>query len=341
MTDKGIRKNTKARAAVELYAATQMLKKRKRLMGKVGEIERNKKRRIGARQFPYIALLPYFIIYLTFSAFPLIATVGISMTDWTIGADINFVGLKNFLTLFTDKRFLTSLTNIFLFVIVIVPVEILLGLIIASMLTNKKMVGKNVFRVINFLPYLLIPAAAGVIFGQFFGRQTGIINRVLMSLGMLKKPIFWTGQGVPARIMTILIVLWKYCGYTSLFFIAGITNIDTSIYEAADLDGITPVQKMFKITLPLLKPVMKFVGLTTTINTFQLFDELVMLFSTTNGGVKVGGPQNSVLTPIWLMYDTAFSNVPRYGYAAAIAVATFIVISLVSFVVGKITGKEE
>ena len=300
-----------------------------------------RKRKIGYKKFPYIAISPYLLIYLAFSAFPLIATIGISMTDWTVGSDINFVGLQNFVTLFGDKRFLTSLINICIFVIVIVPVEIAAGLVIASILTNKRMAGKSIFRVIIFLPYLLIPAAAGVIFSQFFGHQTGIINRLLLSSGILSEPVFWTGSVWPARIMVILIVLWKYCGYTSLFFIAGITNIDQSIYEAAELDGITGRQKMFRLTLPLLKPVMKFVGLTTTINTFQLFDELVMLFSTTNGSVNVGGPSNAVLTPIWLLYDTAFSNLPRYGYAAVIAVVTFIVISIVSFVVGKITGKED
>lgn len=297
--------------------------------------------RISRKQFPYIALLPYLLIYFAFSVFPLIATLGISMTNWTIGTNIQFIGIRNFITLFGDKRFLTSLTNIFIFVLAIVPIELFVGLIIANILTNRRMVGKNVFRLLNFLPYLLIPAAAGVIFGQFFGRQTGIVNRLLAACGLISEPVFWTGQVWPARIMTILIVLWKYCGYTSLFFIAGITNIDRSIYEAAELDGVTPVQKMFRITLPMLKPVMNFVALTTIINTFQLFDELVMLFSTTNGRVNVGGPSNAVLTPIWLMYDTAFSNLPRYGYAAAIAVMTFLVIALVSFVVGKFAGKED
>lgn len=297
--------------------------------------------RISRKQFPYIALLPYLLIYFAFSVFPLIATLGISLTDWTVGTEVHLVGVRNFIMLFTDNRFLTSLVNIFIFVLAIVPVELLIGLIIASFLTNRHMVGKNVFRLLNFLPYLLIPAAAGVIFGQFFGRQSGIINQLLTGCGLVSEPIFWTGQVWPARIMTIFIVLWKYCGYTSLFFIAGITNIDRSVYEAAELDGVTPVQKMFRITLPLLKPVMNFVALTTTINTFQLFDELVMLFSTTNGRVNVGGPSNAVLTPIWLMYDTAFSNLPRYGYAAAIAVMTFLVIALVSFVVGKLSGKED
>lgn len=297
--------------------------------------------RISRKQFPYVALAPYLLIYFAFSVFPLVATLGISMTDWTVGAEVHLVGIRNFVTLFTDGRFLTSLVNIFIFVLVIVPIELLVGLVIANILTDRRMVGKNVFRLINFLPYLLIPAAAGVIFGQFFGRQTGIVNRLLMQCGFISDPIFWTGQVWPARIMTILIVLWKYCGYTSLFFIAGITNIDRSVYEAAELDGANPVQKMFRITLPMLKPVMNFVALTTTINTFQLFDELVMLFSTTNGRVNVGGPSNAVLTPIWLMYDTAFSNLPRYGYAAAIAVMTFAIIALVSFVVGKITGRED
>lgn len=306
-------------------------------------VRSKKARAIGAgqRRFPYLALTPYLLIYFVFSLFPLLATLGISLTDWTVGAETNLVGFRNYLSLFADKRFLLSFGNIFIFVLVIVPVELMIGLLIANMLTHKHMIGKNAFRVINFLPYLLIPAASGMIFGQFFARQTGIINRLLMSLHIIQEPIFWTGSPWPARIMTILIVIWKYCGYTSLFFIAGITNIDRSIYEAAELDGVSPVQKLFRITLPMLRPVMKFVGLTTTINTFQLFDELIMLFSNTNGLVKVGGPSNSVLTPIWIMYDTAFSGVPRYGYAAAIAVSTFAVIALVSFIIGKITGKED
>lgn len=296
---------------------------------------------MGQRRFPYLALTPYILIYCVFSLLPLLASLGISLTNWTVGAETGFVGLQNYLSLFVDKRFLLSFANIFIFVLAIVPVELLVGLLIANLLTSKYMVGKNVFRVINFLPYLLIPAASGVIFGQFFARQTGIVNRLLLSWHIIQEPIFWTGAPWPARIMTVLIVLWKYCGYTSLFFIAGITNIDHSLYEAAELDGASPAKKLFRITLPMLRPVMKFVGLTTTINTFQLFDELIMLFSNTNGLVKVGGPSNAVLTPIWMMYDTAFSGVPRYGYAAAIAVSTFLVIALVSFIIGKLTGKED
>lgn len=299
-----------------------------------------KHKHLGHKAFPYLALAPYMLLYLLFSAFPLLATLGISTTNWTIGADISFIGFRNYLQLLTDRRFLLSLGNIFVFVLVIVPVEIFFGLLISNMLTNKKMIGRNVFRVINFLPYLLIPAAAGVIFGQLFARQTGAVNKLLQALHLISEPIYWTGQTWPSRVLVILIVIWKYCGYTSLFFIAGITNIDRSIYEAAELDGVNARQKLFRITLPMLRPVMKFVGLTTTINTFQLFDELVMLFSTTNGVVTVGGPSNAVLTPIWMMYDTAFNNVPRYGYAAAVAVSTFIVISIVSFVVGKLSGKE-
>ena len=299
-----------------------------------------KRLRLTRKVFPYAALAPYLLVYIVFSAFPLIATMGLSLTDWTVGTQINFVGLQNFLTLLRDKRFLTSMQNIFIFVVIVVPIEIFVGLIIANILTSKHMVGKSIFRVIMFLPYLLIPSAAGLIFGQFFARQTGMISQILTSLNLIKEPVYWLGQAWPARIMIIFIVLWKYCGYTSLFFIAGITNIDTSIYEAAELDGVTPVQKMFWITLPMLRPVMKFVGITTMITTFQLFDELLMLFTNIYGEVKVGGPSNSVLTPIWLLFDTAFSGIPRYGYAAAIAVATFIVISIVSFLIGKILGKE-
>lgn len=292
------------------------------------------------KAFPYLMLSPYMVIYAVFMLFPLLYTLVLSLTNWSVGAEVSFIGLKNYIQVLADERYLKSLGNILIFVIGVVPIEILVGLIIATVLHSKLMPAKGAFRTAVFLPYLLIPAAAGVIFNEFFARKTGIVNMILTSLGLIEENIYWLGRPWPARIMVILILLWKYCGYTSIFFTAGISNISPDVYEAAELDGVNPVQKMFRITLPLLKPVFKFVALTTTINTIQLFDELNIMFSTQNRGALTGGPSNSVLTPIWMLYDTAFGSVQRYGYAAAIAVVTFAVIALISWLINSVIGKE-
>lgn len=286
---------------------------------------------------PYFFVTPYFLVFLMFSLFPIIYTFYISLVDWSGISKPEFIGLANYVTLFKDKRFWHALVNNFQFVILILPIQLSISFLIALLLNHKLMVWKKGFRILSFLPYLTTPVALGVIFGILFDSHTGQINTLIESLGGVA--VAWTTKPWPAKIMIVLITIWRYAGYTSILFMAGMTNIDPQLYEASEIDGASFWKQVRYITLPLLKPIAVFVIVTNLIGNFQMFEEPYMIF--TSAANMVGGPNDSVLTGVWYFYDTAFSNQLRFGYGAAIGVGMFAVIAVLSLTVNKLMRRGE
>jgi multiple sugar transport system permease protein/cellobiose transport system permease protein len=295
----------------------------------------------SGRYAPYLFITPYFAIYIAFSLFPIVYTFYISLVSWNGFSSPVFVGFKNYLTLLADRRFFGALTNTLILMLMIIPVQIGLGMFLAVLLSSNSMIGKGSFRLLNFLPYLTTPVALGIIFGIIFDWQFGAINQILSGLGLVKENINWIGKPWPARIMVSLVTIWKYYGYTAVLFIAGITNINPSLYEAAEIDGVNGLQKFAHITVPLLKPTIIFVVLTTMIGCFQIFDEPLMIFSTAGSSSMVGGPDQAVLTGVWMIFDTAFGNILRFGYAATVAYGLFVFIAILTIGVNRLMQRRE
>lgn len=287
---------------------------------------------------PYFFCAPYFLIFTTFALFPIVFSIYIAMTDWSGVSKPVFVGLSNFAVLLKDSRFYLSLLNTIVFMIMIIPVQLLIGFVLAVLLTHKRVPGKKAFRLMNFLPYLTTPIALGIIFGLLFDSNFGMVNELLRTIG-LPAPR-WTTSAIPAKSLVALLTIWRYAGYTSILFMAGITNINTDLYEACQIDGGSYFTIIRRIIIPLLKPVSIFVAITTIIGCFQIFEEPYMIFAVVAGKV-VGGPENSVLTGMWYFYDSAFSKF-KFGYGSAIGMGLFIVIAIISFTANKLMhGKEE
>lgn len=282
-------------------------------------------KKIHFRYIPYFFILPYFLIYISFSLFPVVYTFYVSLTEWSGFTAPVFVGLKNYATLLQDERFYDAMGNTLIFMGMIIPVQIVLGMLTAVILSSKKMIVRDAYRLMNFLPYITTPVAMGILFAILFDWQFGMINLILSALGITKDNINWIGQPWPARFMISAITIWKYYGYTAVLFLAGITNISPDLYEAAEIDGANSFQRFTYITMPLLRPVVIFVVLTTMIGCFQIFDEPFMILA----GVA-GGPENSCLTGVWLLYDTAFGTIMKFGYGSAIAYMMFVFIALIS-----------
>lgn len=286
---------------------------------------------------PYFFVAPYLLVFLMFSLFPIIYTFYISLVDWSGISKPEFIGFANYLGLVKDKRFWHALVNNFQFVILILPIQLSISFLIALLLNHKLMVCKKGFRILSFLPYLTTPVALGVIFGILFDSHSGQINTLIQALG--GSAVAWTTKPWPAKIMIVLITIWRYAGYTSILFMAGMTNIDPQLYEASEIDGASFWEQVRYITLPLLKPIAIFVIVTNLIGNFQMFEEPYMIF--TSAANMVGGPNDSVLTGVWYFYDTAFSNQLRFGYGAAIGVGMFAVIAVLSLTVNKLMRKGE
>jgi multiple sugar transport system permease protein/cellobiose transport system permease protein len=261
----------------------------------------------------------------------------ISLNRWDGFTKPVFIGLKNYADIFSrDPYFLKSIKNTLIFMAFDIPLCVGGGILMAAILNSKLLKASNVFRWTTFLPYITIPVAIGILFMLIFDWNMGLFNRILISLGIVEKGINFLGVPALARGVIILMCFWKYLGYHMIFFNAGILSISNELYEAADVDGASGFTKFFKITVPMLRPILEFLLVMNIIWGFQLFDEPKVLFSSwmSSGGsvAAAGGPQRAALTAVWNLYDTSFGTQMQYGKGAAIAYGLFLFIFVFSAV---------
>ncbi|MBM3701993.1 MAG: sugar ABC transporter permease [Actinobacteria bacterium] len=290
----------------------------------------------GVRKWAYIFIVPFFIGYFVFQLFPNLYSFYISLMEWSGIGEMKFIGLKNYITLFTtDPYFIKSLLNTAAIIVTSIPLTIILGLIVAVMLFDEKFRGRRFFQLSNFLPYIVTPVAVGLIFNYMFDWKAGIINKLLINLGILKDGIDWLGGDLFfTRFILVLLLVWQNFGYFMIMYLAGLSSISPEIYEAAKVDGSSKINTFFKITLPLLKPVTLFVVIISIIGGMQLFDQPYLLMMGTARGLAgtAGGPNRTLLTVMWNFYDTAFGPRMNYGLGAAITYTLFIFIVGFSYV---------
>ena len=243
-----------------------------------------------------------------------------------------FGGLANYQRLLTDSTFKKALFNTLLFLIVQVPVMILLALVISSMLNNKKLKCRGLFRTAIFLPCVTSLVAYSTIFKSLFAND-GFINALLLNLNIIDQPIAWITDPTFARILIIVAITWRWTGYNMIFYLSGLQSIDDSVYEAASIDGATGFQKFRYMTLPLLKPIILFTTINSTIGTLQLFDETM--------NITQGGPANATITISQYIYNLLFKYQPNFGYAAAVSYVIVVLIVILSFIQLKVGDKNE
>jgi multiple sugar transport system permease protein len=268
----------------------------------------------------FIFLAPALSAILFFFIIPVIAAFLISFTDfdiYTLGdfRRIRFIGLGNYIKLFQDELFFKALFNTFYFVLVGGPLSILVSLSTALLLNSKLVKFKKIFRTIYFLPVVTTIVAVAIVWRYLYHPRMGLLNYMFSLIGI--NPIDWLGDPVYAMPAIILLAVWKNFGYNMILFIAGLQNISTELYEAAELDGASGWFKFKSITLPLLAPTTFFTSIITMIGYFQLFAEPYVMTQ--------GGPLNSTLSIVLYMYQEGFRwwNI---GYSVSIAFVLFIII---------------
>jgi len=291
-------------------------------------------------KWPYIFLSPYILSYLTFGLFPILYTLALSFTKWDGISPMVFVGLKNYIRIFTtDPYFYRSILNTMLLMVMYIPATILLGLMLAVVINSKLLPVRNAFRLANFFPYITNPVAIGLIFALMFDWTTGVVNGILVSLGVITDKINWLGDARYVRYVIAFMLIWKLMGYHMMLYSAGLSAIPAELYEAAEIDGAGFWQSFFYISLPRLKSVTLFLAVTDIIYGFQIFDEPRLLLNGWGTGTPaVGGPGRVGLTAVWNMFDTAFGTKMEFGLASAIAYGIFIfvfVFSLISVRINK------
>ena len=279
----------------------------------------------------WLFIIPSLILIVSFVFYPMVQAF---FTSFQVGManTTEFGGLANYQRLLTDSTFKKALFNTLLFLIVQVPVMILLALVISSMLNNKKLKCRGLFRTAIFLPCVTSLVAYSTIFKSLFAND-GFINALLLNLNIIEQPIAWITDPTFARILIILAITWRWTGYNMIFYLSGLQSIDDSVYEAASIDGATGFQKFRYMTLPLLKPIILFTTINSTIGTLQLFDETM--------NITQGGPANATITISQYIYNLLFKYQPNFGYAAAVSYVIVVLIVILSFIQLKVGDKNE
>lgn len=276
-------------------------------------------------------IIPAALLIIAMNFYPMVKALILSFQTG-IGEKMTWTGMSNYERLLQDNVFLQSLRNNFIYLLIQVPIMLILALIFASVLNNPRVKFRGLFRTMIFLPCATSLVSYSIIFRTLFAIN-GYINTALVDLGLLTNPYNFFGHPDSARIVIIIALIWRWTGYNMVFYLAGMQNIEPSVYEAAKLDGASKFQTFLKITVPQLRPMILLTAIMSVNGTLQLFDESVNITS--------GGPANASITMSHYIYNLSFKYVPNFGYAAAISYVILVLVAVLAFVQMKVGDKRD
>ena len=300
----------------------------KKLTSSKSTFERSK--RIWAYAFLVIPV----IFYASLRFYPTFYAFFLSLTDWDIiSKDKNFIGIENYIKLFHDPIFWKTLGNTFKYVVFGLPVSLVLGFIIAYNI-NKVNIGSGIFKAVYFIPYITSLVALSWVWRWLYQpAPIGVFNKILIAIG-LHQQLFLFSQ-TQALFSILATTIWSDVGFQMIIFLAGIKGISKQYYEAAEIDGAGNRDKLFRITIPLLKPTIVFLLVTGTIRYLRIFTQVLNM--TYQGE---GGPLNSTKPLVLYIYNSAFGRF-NMGYASAMTVVLFLIIMIVTLIQLRVMKSEE
>ncbi|MFD1676507.1 carbohydrate ABC transporter permease [Alicyclobacillus fodiniaquatilis] len=270
---------------------------------------------------PYLFISPFYILFAIFFVYPLGFAAVLSFTRWDQASPMQWVGLSNYVHLFTDSYFIQSVVNTVVYIIGSLIIAFFLSLPLAMALSSKRVVGKKILRVLYFTPIVTPAVAVVIVFNMIYDKDFGLLNSFLHIFGIPAVP--WLDSTFWSKISVLGLVAWQWTGLNSLYFIAGLQAIPESLYEAAALDGANRWRLIRHITLPSLSPMMVFVLITTFVGSSQIFDQPFIL---TNGG-----PLNSSLSYANYLYQQGMSYL-HLGYSSAMGMLLLVVVACISLI---------
>lgn len=273
-------------------------------------------------KYAYFFILPFFITYILFTVYPIFYSLFLSFMELDpLGGSVKFVKLANYTRLFSSGYFFQSFLNtLIIWIISIVP-QLTLAMFLSLLLQSKWVFGRKTFRSIFYFPNLVTPVTIGVLFGMMFSHPGGAINNILTALNLTKDAIHFENSPILSRLVIGLAICWQNFGYNILFFTAGLNSISPALYEAAEIDGANAWQRTMKITMPLMRPILIYVMITSIIGGLQMFDVSKMVFTDV--------PGNRTTTMVQYMYESAFERW-QIGYGSAVSYGIFLVIAIIS-----------
>lgn len=273
-----------------------------------------------------IFVLPGLIVYAAFVLLPILAAIYLSLTKWNGISAPDFVGLGNYVELFSDSRFFVALRNNAVLMIFYCVVPLAIGIVLAAIVSSIRAKEQLAIRTLLFMPYIMPSAVLGIIWHWLYNPAFGPINQGLKLMGLGAIALPWLGDFTFALPAVGMVAAWYYFGFCMVIFLTGLQRIDPSLFEAARVDGAKPWYIFYRITLPLLLPEIRVVLLLTIIASIKSFD---LIFTMTRGG-----PANATLVPNIYMYELGF-HLNRFGYAASVAIIGAILIFVVNYIVHR------
>ena len=274
-------------------------------------------------RWPYLFIAPWYLLYGGVILYPGVYSFWLSFQDWRGARGTNFIGLTNYQNLLADDIFRQALANTIIIGLLYVPLMLFLALVLAVALNSVLLRLKTFFRATIFAPYITSTVIMAMVFTLIYDQQSGILNFLL---GLVRIPaVNWTGSTEWSKVAVAGLLLWHWTGYNMILMLAGLQTISHDLYEAAAIDGASATQQFFRITVPMMRPVILFTAVLSTIGTFKIFNEPYILTG--------GGPLNSSTTVLLYLYNQGFQSF-KIGYASALAyvvVAIVLVLSLAQF----------
>ena len=274
-------------------------------------------------------LLPAALLIFVFCFYPMVQALILSFQKGT-GSAVQPAGFATYARILKDATFQQCLFNTIFYFVIQVPIMLILALILAQLLNSPDIKGKGIYRTMIFLPCATSLVSYSMIFKSLFAND-GLVNRVLSTVGI--PTVDWFQNAWAARWVIVIALIWRWTGYNMVFYLAGLQNIDYSIYEAARIDGASPLQQFVHLTIPLLKPTILLTAIMSTSGTLQLFDESVNL--------TAGGPGKATMTLTHYIYNISFVETPKFNYAAALSVFILVVVAVLSAIQMKVGDKRD
>lgn len=287
--------------------------------------------KLDVKVSPYLYIAPFFILFAIVGLYPVLYTAFVAMHKWhLINGQGPFVGLQNFIEVLQQPRFWQAVRNTFsIFVLSSVP-QVVAAVLIAAVL-DANLRAKTFWRMGVLLPFVVTPVAVSLIFGKIFADDSGIVNTLLTSIGM--QPVGWHSDTLASHFAIAAMVNFRWTGYNALIVLAAMQAIPRELYEAAIIDGASRWRQFFHVTIPMIRPTLIFVVLTSTIGGLQIFDESRMY---DNAGS--GGADRQWMTVTMYLYESGWGPQHNFGRAAAVAWLLFLIIvvfALINFLITR------
>ena len=270
---------------------------------------------------PYAFISPFYVLFGFFFLAPSLLALVLSLFRWDGINDPRFFLARNYGRLLTDKVFAQAATNTAVYAIASLLIVMPLALVLAVLLNAKSLRFSNVWRAMYFTPVVTSTVAITLVFQILYDRDIGLLNAPLIYLGL--EPIHWMGDRSWVKVAIIILIAWRSTGLLTIYFLAGLQSIPEELYEAASIDGASLLQKFFRITIPMLRPIILFVSIIILLSSIQIFDEIQIL---TNG---TGGPANASMSVVQYLYERGYTRL-RLGFASAVGTVLFATVFILS-----------